>query len=348
MQAKFTVIEDAAQTRALSKEEQSLLASKEKVLTQAEVNAKLGDQIAAQERLNKLLDNSLKYTTQMREKTAALTDSNGLGSKEAQRNLERAQLRQGWKNQGGNLSDKGYQDEISALESYYSAQDKLRSDWQSGAMTGLANFADEASDLNQLTANAVSGIMNSATSSISSNLTSVLTGATSFKDGLSDIFSSIGQTVIQTLIQMATQALITKAILSSVGGASGGGLFGSLFSGLSFNAKGGVYDSPSLSAYSNGVYSSPQLFAFAKGAGIFAEAGPEAIMPLARTAGVLLVFGQLGHLGKYSQPSTVLEKGQMLLAVIINLNLSTILTQNLMMRCWLLLISGRESLKSVL
>ncbi|HEI9774273.1 TPA: phage tail tape measure protein [Klebsiella pneumoniae] len=298
LQAKFTVIEEAAQTRALSKEEQSLLASKEKVLTQAEVNAKLGDQIAAQERLNKLLDNSLKYTTQMREKTAALTDSNGLGSKEAQRNLERAQLRQGWKNQGGNLSDKGYQDEISALESYYSAQDKLRSDWQSGAMTGLANFADEASDLNQLTANAVSGIMNSATSSISSNLTSVLTGATSFKDGLSDIFSSIGQTVIQTLIQMATQALITKAILSSVGGASGGGLFGSLFSGLSFNAKGGVYDSPSLSAYSNEVYSSPQLFAFAKGAGIFAEAGPEAIMPLARTAGGALGVRAIGPSGK--------------------------------------------------
>lgn len=42
LQAKFTVIEEAAQTRALSKEEQSLLASKDKVLAQAEVNAKLG------------------------------------------------------------------------------------------------------------------------------------------------------------------------------------------------------------------------------------------------------------------------------------------------------------------
>jgi lambda family phage tail tape measure protein len=35
---------------------------------------------------------------------------------------------------------------------------------------------------------------------------------------------------------------------------------------FSFNALGGVYDSPSLSAYSNGVYSTPQYFAFAKGA----------------------------------------------------------------------------------
>lgn len=49
-------------------------------------------------------------------------------------------------------------------------------------------------------------------------------------------------------------------------------------------AKGGVHDSPSLSAFSNGVYSTPQYFAFAKGAGVFGEAGPEAIMPLTRGA----------------------------------------------------------------
>jgi len=47
-------------------------------------------------------------------------------------------------------------------------------------------------------------------------------------------------------------------------------------------ADGGVYSSPSLSAYSGGVYSTPQPFTFAKGAGIFGEAGPEAIMPLRR------------------------------------------------------------------
>ncbi|KAB7962739.1 phage tail tape measure protein, partial [Klebsiella pneumoniae] len=67
LQSKFAVIEEASKTRALSKDEQSLLASKDKVLAQAEVNAKLGDQIVAQERLNKLQDNSLKYVTQMQE-----------------------------------------------------------------------------------------------------------------------------------------------------------------------------------------------------------------------------------------------------------------------------------------
>jgi hypothetical protein len=53
-------------------EEKSLLASKDEVLSRAEMNAKLGDQIAAQERLNRLQDTSQKYVTQMGEKTRAL------------------------------------------------------------------------------------------------------------------------------------------------------------------------------------------------------------------------------------------------------------------------------------
>ncbi|MDQ6594482.1 phage tail tape measure protein, partial [Enterobacter hormaechei] len=53
---------------------------------------------------------------------------------------------------------------------------------------------------------------------------------------------------------------------------------------LTLIAKGIVYDSPSLSDYSNGVFQTPQLFEFAKGAGVFAEAGPEAFMPLTRAA----------------------------------------------------------------
>jgi hypothetical protein len=42
------------------------------------MNAKLGDQIAAQERLNRLQDTSQKYVTQMDEKTSSLQSSAGL------------------------------------------------------------------------------------------------------------------------------------------------------------------------------------------------------------------------------------------------------------------------------
>ncbi|MCE7440476.1 phage tail tape measure protein [Klebsiella pneumoniae] len=185
-------------------------------------------------------------------------------------------------------------------EEYYKKTDEQQSDWWAGISDSLMNYADQASDLSSMAATATSELLDATTNSISNNLTNVLTGAASFKDGMSNIFSSLGETVIKTLIQMATQALITKAIMASFGGGAGG-LFGSLFGGasgaassgtaiqsaganFSFNALGGVYDSPSLSAYSNGVYSTPQYFAFAKGAGVFGEAGPEAIMPLTRGA----------------------------------------------------------------
>ena len=211
----------------------------------------------------------------------------------------------------GQISEDLYKQQTEALqaalterlqiqEDYNKKTDEQQSDWRAGISDSLMNYADQAADLSSMAATATSEILDATTNSISNNLTSVLTGATSFKEGMSNIFSSLGETVIKTLIQMATQALITKAIMASFGGGAGG-MFGSLLGGggggestgtaiqsaganLSFNALGGVYDSPSLSAYSGGVYSTPQYFAFAKGAGVFGEAGPEAIMPLTRGA----------------------------------------------------------------
>ncbi|MGR7782783.1 phage tail tape measure protein [Klebsiella aerogenes] len=135
-------------------------------------------------------------------------------------------------------------------------------------------------------------------------LTSMLTRTQSFKENMVGLFSSLTQAVIKNLIDMAAQALVTSSIMqtimgvvgigSSIAGGAASGAAGAgtgtaiQNAGNSFNfqipgyAKGDVFDSPSLSAYSNQVYDSPQFFAFAKGAGVFGEAGPEAIMPLAR------------------------------------------------------------------
>lgn len=244
----------------------------------------------------------------------------GMGDKARDRMKEMADIRTDFLKQQrdlqrdfskGQISEDLYKQQTEALqaalterlqiqEDYYKKTDEQQTDWRAGISDSLMNYADQAADLSSMAASATSEILNNTTNSISNNLTSVLTGATSFKDGMSNIFSSLGETVIKTLIQMATQALITKAIMASFGGGAGG-MFGSLFGGASgaassgtalqsfgssfaFNALGGVYDSPSLSAYSGGVYSTPQYFAFAKGAGVFGEAGPEAIMPLTRGA----------------------------------------------------------------
>ncbi|BBS48777.1 phage tail tape measure protein [Klebsiella quasipneumoniae] len=217
LQAKFTVIEEAAQTRTLSKEEQSLLTNKEKVLAQAEVNAKLGDQIAAQERLNKLQDNSLKYVTQMREKTAALTESAGLGDRDTQRNLERAQLRQGWQNQGGSLEDEGYKKELSALEGYYAAQDEMRSNWLAGVESSWQNYADMATNYNQIAAETTNTALSGVTSSLQQGLYDLATQSEDAGDALSNMVEGFGKTVIQTLTQLAAQWLVYQGIQLLVG-----------------------------------------------------------------------------------------------------------------------------------
>ena len=116
------------------------------MLFRAELNAKLGDQIVAQERLNRLQDTSQKYVTQIGEKTRALKDGGAMSSRAAQRQNEEAQLRQGWMNAGGSETDQGYQNELAALKNYYAEQDNLRGDWLSGAKSAWADYADSAAD----------------------------------------------------------------------------------------------------------------------------------------------------------------------------------------------------------
>ncbi|PXL91902.1 phage tail tape measure protein [Klebsiella variicola] len=217
LQSKFTVIEEASKTRALSKDEQSLLASKDKVLAQAEVNAKLGDQIVAQERLNKLQDNSLKYVTQMQEKTAALTDSAGLSDRDAQRNSERAQLRQGWKNQGGSLEDEGYRKELSALEGYYAAQDEMRNNWLAGVQSSWENYADMATNYNQIAADTTNTALSGVTSNLQQGLYDLATQSEDAGDALSNMVEGFGKTVIQTLAQLAAQWLVYQGVQLLVG-----------------------------------------------------------------------------------------------------------------------------------
>lgn len=154
-----------------------------------------------------------------------------------------------------------------------------------------------------------------ASERVTNSLTGLLTGTQSFKESISNLFASLAQSVIKSLVEMTAQALLTKTVLSSFM-SFGGSALGAVGSGVAAsagstgamgmqtgyqsyvaNAKGGVYDSPSLSSYSGKVYDSPQFFAFAKGAGVFGEAGPEAIMPLTRASNGSLGVRAVGNDG---------------------------------------------------
>ena len=282
--SKFSILEEASKTRTLSKDEQSLLSTKGRVLAQAEVNAGLGDQIAIQERLNRLQDSSQKYVTQMTEKTAALRDSAGLSSRQAQQLREEAQLRQGWLNGGGKLEDAGYAKELAALRNYYAEEDKLRGDWKAGAVSGWNEYLDAATN----TYDAVKNVASSTLTGLSDMLTELMTtGTASVKEFGKSMLKMILEVTNRLLVAYAVQAAMGWISGGSSGGSTPGGAYANAAAGVTFNAKGGVYESSGLSKYVNGIYDSPQYFTFqgaskfAKG-GVFAEAGAEAIMPLTR------------------------------------------------------------------
>ncbi|PHM45874.1 tail component [Xenorhabdus mauleonii] len=115
-------------------------------------------------------------------------------------------------------------------------------------------------------------------------VTGLLTGSKSLREGMSEMFASLAQDVVKSLVKMAAQALITNTIMKGLESMGGGGMGAGFASLFVKNAKGGVYNSPSLSQYSGQIVNQPTVFAFAKGAGLMGEAGPEAIMPLTRGA----------------------------------------------------------------
>lgn len=292
-QSRFAELDEAAKTRALTAQEKSLLSSREAILNAAKVVDQKNKEVEAQQKINGLAQQANKYVTQMSEKTEALRGRAGLSSRQSQRMMEEAQLRQGWLNGGGKLDDAGYEKELAALRNYYSEEDKLRGDWKSGAVAGWNEYLDAATN----TYDAVKNVASSTLTGLSDMLTSLMTtGKASIKE--------FGNSMLKMIVEVTNRLMVAYAVQAAMGWISGGstpgGAYANAAAGVTFNAKGGVYDSPGLSKYVNGVYDSPQYFTFqgaskfAKG-GVFAEAGAEAIMPLTRdSAGRLGVRAQGG------------------------------------------------------
>ncbi|MDE9573997.1 phage tail tape measure protein [Citrobacter portucalensis] len=300
-QSRFAELDEAAKTRALTAQEKSLLSSREAILNAAKVIDQKNKEVEAQQKINGLAQQANKYVTQMSEKTDALRDSAGLSSRQTQRMMEEAQLRQGWLNGGGKLEDAGYEKELAALRKYYAEEDKLRGDWKAGAVSGWNEYLDAATN----TYDAVKNIASSTLTGLSDMLTELMTtGKASVKEFGKSMLKMILDVTNRLMVAYAVQAAMGWISGSSGGGTTPSGAYANAASGVTFNAKGGVYESSGLSKYVNGVYDTPQYFTFqgaskfAKG-GVFAEAGAEAIMPLAKdSAGRLGVRAQGGGGGQ--------------------------------------------------
>lgn len=205
--------------------------------------------------------------------------------------------------------NKRYLDErLRDQEAYYLASDAQRSDWTAGMREGFANWVDTASDYASQSAD----LVNNAMSGLVGNISDALAGnKVDWEDWASSVLQSMQKIILNAMLVDSLRSASNSGFFSSIGGMFGAGAgaasgstpsgaYNSAASGIKLNAKGGAYASESLSAYSNRIVSTPTYFAFAKGAGLMGEAGPEAIMPLTRSADGSLGVRMVGTPGATS------------------------------------------------
>lgn len=209
-------MDEAAKTRALTAQEKSLLSSREAILNAAKVVDQKNKEVEAQQKINGLAQQANKYVTQMSEKTSALRDSAGLSSRQTQRMMEEAQLRQGWLNGGGKLEDAGYEKELAALRKYYAEEDKLRGDWKAGAVAGWNEYLDAATN----TYDAVKNVASSTLTGLSNMLTELMTtGTASVKE--------FGKSMLKMILEITNQLIVAYTVQAAMGWISGGSKGGS-------------------------------------------------------------------------------------------------------------------------
>ncbi|WP_371227061.1 phage tail tape measure protein [Roseovarius sp. 2305UL8-3] len=114
---------------------------------------------------------------------------------------------------------------------------------------------------------------------LSGGLRKAIKGAVQDGDSLSQAMDTLANTLINTAFNAAV-----NPVADHFGGALANGI-GNLVGGLLPFAKGASFSQGRVQPFANGgVVSSPTTFPMRGGTGLMGEAGPEAIMPLARGA----------------------------------------------------------------
>ncbi|WOZ75665.1 phage tail tape measure protein [Kosakonia sacchari] len=246
-----------------------------------------------------------------RDDASLATDTSGMSDRQKQRYEETQQVERVFsRTDGGAQAIAARSAALTELDNKYKAIAESEADWRSGFSKGINNWMEDAS----ATATQTADLVNNSMTGLVGNISDALAGnKVDWDNWASSVLQSMQKILLNAmLVDSLKSASSSGGIFSSIGGMFGG-LFGggssgsSTGAGQSFavpsfrpNAKGGVYASESLSAYSNSVVNTPTYFAFAKGAGLMGEAGPEAIMPLTRSADGSLGVRMVGAPGANS------------------------------------------------
>ena len=210
-EAQISILQDAQSKRKLTNEEKALLTSQQKVLSLAKEKAELGDQIVAQERINKLNDDSMKFIMQMDAASKALNKTRSMGTREAERQLHLERIKADYMAKGGGKDDQALTNMLDEQKKYYAQEDRLRGDWLAGAQRAFADYGESANDMNANVYDVTMASLNGMSDMMTEFL---MTGKANFAD--------FAKSIISQIIKMITQMVIFNS-LSGMGIGSGKG-----------------------------------------------------------------------------------------------------------------------------
>lgn len=298
--------------KTLTAADKSILAHQKELEAILGTNAATEKQIRNQSALNKLQEKGVQLTRQHQQQLEQLrangefdVASMGMGGRERQRAQEEFSLRQQFASKMREINSVAEHDgtygspehlalvtanaaalneQLVQMKKNYANIDAAQGDWVNGFSAAYQDFMAQGADVAGMTKQVFGNAFNGMTDALTQF---ALTGKMNFK--------SFAVSVLADLAKMEARIATSKALgmlmnwgMSALGigaaGAAGGstpsGAYESAAAGLQF-AKGGAISSPDLSMYSGQILTQPTFFRFARG-GVAGEAGPEAILPLAR------------------------------------------------------------------
>lgn len=195
------------------------------------------------------------------------------------------------------------QDLHDTVQSNYEEMTAAQGDWSAGASSAWQNYLESARDVAGQTKSLFSNAFSSMEDAI---VNFAMTGKLSFADFAKSILADMARIATRQASSALLGSLVGAATSYFAGSAAGAAptSAGSTAAGYSNTyfpqADGGAWGSgvqlfANGGAFTNNVVSKPTAFGMAGGqTGVMGEAGPEAIMPLTRTAGGALGVRALG------------------------------------------------------
>ncbi|SCZ74093.1 MULTISPECIES: phage tail tape measure protein [unclassified Pseudomonas] len=202
--------------------------------------------------------------------------------------------------------------------SNYDDMTAAQGDWRNGASSAWQNYLESARDVAGQTKSLFTNAFGSMEDAI---VQFAMTGKLSFADFTKSILADMARIAVRQASSSALSSLFGMAASAAGsyfgGGAASAGSTQAGYTGVDFSsyqANGGGWDGgvqffKDGGAFTNSIVSKPTAFGMAGGkTGVVGEAGPEAIVPLARTSGGQLGIRALGGGSSSSNNQVVIQQ----------------------------------------